>query len=433
MDLAPDPHRATRPSPGVTTSCPTSGHGSASAVAPAGRHVHPPRAGRGGRAPASGRAAPRLRGGELRRARRRASIRAAPGRSTRCRWSSPARTGPRSSGVWRSGPGSSTPSLEDVYGRQSLLRDGIVPAEVGARGRGPYRPACQRCRPCIRAPARGLRRRRRSRRHGQTASCCATTPTRPSGAGYALLNRTLLARLFPDAYRDLGVQRLAEYFAALRAGVGGAGARRAGEPASRGADARRRSSQLLRALLPRQLPRLQPRRGRRPGRAGRPGVVAGAVGPGGGRHRAAAGRGRRRRSPRARARRRGRGARPAWRRPASAASGWPTRLGSAIAASRWPPALPPDACEHLLGERLGWRRWRRIGAATPSSAPRRRRARPHGAARHDHAHAALVGVRARPRRRRRPQVARAHPASSRTATSPRRSRGSPRRPSCARA
>ena len=29
----------------------------------------------------------------------------------------------------------------------------------------------------------------------------------PSGAGYAVLNRTVLTRLFPDTYRDLGVQR----------------------------------------------------------------------------------------------------------------------------------------------------------------------------------------------------------------------------------
>jgi uncharacterized circularly permuted ATP-grasp superfamily protein/uncharacterized alpha-E superfamily protein len=41
----------------------------------------------------------------------------------------------------------------------------------------------------------------------------------PSGAGYALLNRTVVARLFPDEHRDLGVLRLTGFFSALRAAL----------------------------------------------------------------------------------------------------------------------------------------------------------------------------------------------------------------------
>ena len=44
----------------------------------------------------------------------------------------------------------------------------------------------------------------------------------PSGAGYAVLNRTVLTRLFPDTYRDLGVRGLADFFTALRAGLSAA-------------------------------------------------------------------------------------------------------------------------------------------------------------------------------------------------------------------
>ena len=38
----------------------------------------------------------------------------------------------------------------------------------------------------------------------------------PSGAGYALENRLIISRVFPDLFRDLKVQHLASFFAALR-------------------------------------------------------------------------------------------------------------------------------------------------------------------------------------------------------------------------
>ena len=47
----------------------------------------------------------------------------------------------------------------------------------------------------------------------------------PAGAGYALLNRTVLARLFPDVYRDLGVVRLGGVLRGLPGRARRAGAR----------------------------------------------------------------------------------------------------------------------------------------------------------------------------------------------------------------
>jgi len=41
----------------------------------------------------------------------------------------------------------------------------------------------------------------------------------PSGAGYALANRLVLARAFPDLYRDINVERLAPFFEAFRLGL----------------------------------------------------------------------------------------------------------------------------------------------------------------------------------------------------------------------
>ncbi len=38
----------------------------------------------------------------------------------------------------------------------------------------------------------------------------------PSGAGYALENRTIVSRAFPELYRDLKVQHLAGFFRTLQ-------------------------------------------------------------------------------------------------------------------------------------------------------------------------------------------------------------------------
>ncbi len=47
----------------------------------------------------------------------------------------------------------------------------------------------------------------------------------PSGSGYALENRLVVSQAFPTIYRDMNVERLAPFFAELRAGLKASGER----------------------------------------------------------------------------------------------------------------------------------------------------------------------------------------------------------------
>ncbi len=109
--------------------------------------------------------------------------------------------------------------LEDLYGERAVLRDGVVPAELVLGSRA-YRPACHGV-----VPASGRRLVVYGAdvvRDGSGRLCVlADHADAPSGAGYAVLNRTVLARLFPDTYRDLGVRSMADYFASLRSSLAG--------------------------------------------------------------------------------------------------------------------------------------------------------------------------------------------------------------------
>ncbi|HEY1279446.1 MAG TPA: circularly permuted type 2 ATP-grasp protein [Acidimicrobiales bacterium] len=107
--------------------------------------------------------------------------------------------------------------LEDLYGDRALLRDGVVPAELVLGSRA-YRPACHGV-----VPAAGRRLVVYGAdvvRDGSGRWCVlADHADAPSGAGYAVLNRTVLTRLFPDTYRALGVRAMADYFASLRSAL----------------------------------------------------------------------------------------------------------------------------------------------------------------------------------------------------------------------
>lgn len=109
--------------------------------------------------------------------------------------------------------------LADLYGPQELIQRGVIPPElVMANPR--FLRACHRIRPpraghvvrysadLVRAPS------------GEWRVYSDRTQT-PSGAGYALENRIVLARAFPDLIQAAHVQRLARFFehfcAALRA------------------------------------------------------------------------------------------------------------------------------------------------------------------------------------------------------------------------
>jgi uncharacterized circularly permuted ATP-grasp superfamily protein/uncharacterized alpha-E superfamily protein len=104
--------------------------------------------------------------------------------------------------------------LADIYGGQELLRSGAIPAPVVFGHGGFLRPAQG-----IRPPG-GVHL-------FQYAADLARSPDghwwvvsdrtqAPSGAGYALENRLVVSRVFPQMFRDLNVQHLASFFGALR-------------------------------------------------------------------------------------------------------------------------------------------------------------------------------------------------------------------------
>jgi uncharacterized circularly permuted ATP-grasp superfamily protein/uncharacterized alpha-E superfamily protein len=104
--------------------------------------------------------------------------------------------------------------LADVYGPQTLLRSGAIPAPVVFGHSGFLHPAKG-----VR-PAGGVHL-------FQYAADLARSPDgswwvvsdrtqAPSGAGYALENRLVVSRVFPQMFADLNVQHLASFFATVR-------------------------------------------------------------------------------------------------------------------------------------------------------------------------------------------------------------------------
>lgn len=104
--------------------------------------------------------------------------------------------------------------LLDVYGSQSLLRQGLLPPALVYGHAGFVRPA-------FGAPVRGdtllhMYAANLARAPDGQWWVVADRTQVPSGAGYALENRLIISRVFPDLFRDLKVQHLASFFAALR-------------------------------------------------------------------------------------------------------------------------------------------------------------------------------------------------------------------------
>jgi len=104
--------------------------------------------------------------------------------------------------------------LADVYGPQQLLRAGAIPPSVVFGHSG------------FLHPAQGLRPPGGIHLFHYAADLARSPDGRwwvvgdrtqaPSGAGYALENRLVVSRVFPQMYRELHVERLAPFFAALR-------------------------------------------------------------------------------------------------------------------------------------------------------------------------------------------------------------------------
>jgi uncharacterized circularly permuted ATP-grasp superfamily protein len=102
----------------------------------------------------------------------------------------------------------------DVYGEQRLIDEGLVPPALVFGHPGFLRP-CHGVHPAsgvfLHQVAFDLARGP----DGQWWVVGSRTQA-PSGAGYALENRLSVSRLFPDAFRDLRVHMLAQFFRALQ-------------------------------------------------------------------------------------------------------------------------------------------------------------------------------------------------------------------------
>ncbi|MDD5296488.1 MAG: circularly permuted type 2 ATP-grasp protein [Rhodocyclaceae bacterium] len=104
--------------------------------------------------------------------------------------------------------------LADVYGNQYLLREGLLPPALVHGHAGFLRPAHGIPSPDgihLHLYAADLARSP----DGQWWVIADRTQA-PSGAGYALENRLILSRVFPELFRDLRVQHLASFFHTLQ-------------------------------------------------------------------------------------------------------------------------------------------------------------------------------------------------------------------------
>ena len=104
--------------------------------------------------------------------------------------------------------------LADLYGPQRLISEGLLPAEL-VFGHNNFLWPCQGIQPpagtFLHLFAVDLARTPDGRWW-----VTADRTQAPSGAGYALENRTIVSRAFPDLYRDLRVHHLAGFFRTLQ-------------------------------------------------------------------------------------------------------------------------------------------------------------------------------------------------------------------------
>lgn len=104
--------------------------------------------------------------------------------------------------------------LADLYGEQALLASGAIPP-AAVFGHAGFLPAAQGIR-----PPGGVHLFHYAADLGRSPDgrwwVVGDRTQAPSGAGYALENRLLISRVFPQAFRELRVQHLAAFFAALK-------------------------------------------------------------------------------------------------------------------------------------------------------------------------------------------------------------------------
>ncbi len=107
--------------------------------------------------------------------------------------------------------------VADLYGPRRLLTAGLVPPELVWRHGGYLRPAWGAHR---RGPHLVLLATDVGRGADGSWRAIADRTQAPSGLGYAMENRRVVARLLPDAYRRADLRRLTGFFGQVRDAVG---------------------------------------------------------------------------------------------------------------------------------------------------------------------------------------------------------------------
>lgn len=104
--------------------------------------------------------------------------------------------------------------LKDIYGKRELIRHGVLPPEL-VFGHGGFLRACQG----LSLPGEHqlvLHSTDMVRDSNGEMIIIGDRTQSPSGAGYALENRTVMSRVLPSLFRDSHVHRLSLFFQSLR-------------------------------------------------------------------------------------------------------------------------------------------------------------------------------------------------------------------------
>lgn len=104
--------------------------------------------------------------------------------------------------------------LQDIYGAQNLITEGLLPAPLIYGNPGYLRP----CHGILQGQQIALHNYAvdLARTPGGQWVVVGERTQAPSGAAYALENRNIIARAFPDVYRELKVRDLTGFFSTLR-------------------------------------------------------------------------------------------------------------------------------------------------------------------------------------------------------------------------
>ncbi len=104
--------------------------------------------------------------------------------------------------------------LKDIYGDRELIRHGVLPPEL-VFSHGGFLRACQG----LSLPGEHqlvLHATDMVRANNGSMLVIGDRTQAPSGAGYALENRTVMSRVLPSLFRDSHVHRLSQFFQSLR-------------------------------------------------------------------------------------------------------------------------------------------------------------------------------------------------------------------------